>query len=107
MSEKIIVNDNPAQCALFMKRKNNRGSCHPEQWLKGAEKWLKCVRSFHDFHITYNLTSFLSLIIMRQLLLMTSLAQCALCMKRKNGSGSCRPEKYPKFSYISNNLTSF
>ena len=43
INEKIIVNDNPAQCALFMKRKNNRGSCHPEQWLKGAEKGLKCV----------------------------------------------------------------
>ena len=84
INETITVNDIPGPvCTVHEKKKNGSGSCRPEKWLKNAENWLKSGWSFHDFHNTYNLTSFLSLILMRQLLLMTTLAQCALCMKRK------------------------
>ena len=79
-----------------MKRKNGRGVV--------ALKTSWClVWSFSDYIHTSNenqsqylqFDKFLSLILIRQLLLMTTLAQCALCMKRKkNGSGSCRPEKW-------------
>ena len=39
--------------------------------------------AYSSKNISYNTYKFLSLPLMRQLLLMTTLAQCALCMKRR------------------------